>query len=219
LIYNLRQAAAGAVDLYLYDDIVPGFWDEPGASEKFRMELEACGEAQEIRVHVNSYGGDVKEGYGIYAVLKAHPARKVCFVDGMAASIASVICTACDEVRMYGHSMMFLHNMECGARGTAQALRKAADDLDKMMEGNRQAYLQKAGGKLDEARLIEMLDAQTWLTAKEAQECGLCDQILDMAPPRIPDAEIEQAYMRLAQQAAKPQNPFKLFGQNKKEDN
>ena len=61
--------------------------------------------------------------------------------------------------------------------GNATQLRKAADDLDTIMEGNRQAYLQKSNGKISEEKLVELLDNETWLTAKQCIEYGLADEI------------------------------------------
>lgn len=74
--------------------------------------------------------------------------------------------------------MMLIHNAWNLAIGNAKQLRKAADDLDAIMEGNRQAYLQKAGDKLAEGKLIEMLENETWLTADMCLEYGLCDEVI-----------------------------------------
>lgn len=197
LKYAFRQSMPEALDIYLYSDVAPAgvdWWTgevhEEGSTDYFRKQLDEHPDVKTINLYVNSYGGDVKEGYGIYALLKRHPAHKVAYVDGIAASIASIICMAADEVVMYKNSVMIIHNMAVGIYGNANDLRKAADDLDKMMDGNRQIYLDKAGDKLEEDFLREMLDAETTLTAADALEVGLCDRIADV-PITTPEPKLE----------------------------
>ena len=110
--------------------------------------------------------------------LKRHPANVTGYVDGIAASAASFILTGCDQVKMYSNTMQMVHNMWIGATGNAKQLRKAADDLEVIMEGNRKAYLEKSGGKLTDAKLIELLDNESYLTAAECLAYGLCDEII-----------------------------------------
>jgi len=100
-------------------------------------------------------------------------------VDGFACSIASVIAMAGDEVIMPRNTLMMIHNMWMCACGNATELRKAADDLGVINAAGRQAYLQKAGDKLTEERLSEMMDAETWLTAEQCVELGLADRLAD----------------------------------------
>ncbi|MBN2852048.1 MAG: Clp protease ClpP, partial [Clostridia bacterium] len=117
------------------------------------------------------------EGTAIYSQLKRHQAQKIVYVDGFACSVASVIAMAGDKVIMPKNTMMMIHNMWTCVCGNAQELRKAADDLDTISNGNRQAYLLKAKDKLTEEKLIEMLNAETWLTADQCVEYGLADEI------------------------------------------
>ena len=84
-----------------------------------------------------------------------------------------------DEIIMPANTMMYIHNMWMGAVGDAAQLRKAADDLDVINAAGRQAYLQKAGEKLSEEKLAELMDAETWLTARECVELGLADRIAE----------------------------------------
>ena len=119
------------------------------------------------------------EGTAIYNQLKRHPAHKTVYVDGFACSIASVIAMAGDEVVMPRNALMMIHNMWMGVSGNAAELRKAADDLDTINAAGRQAYLVKSGGKLDEERLVELMDAESWLTAEQCMEYGLADRYAD----------------------------------------
>ena len=122
--------------------------------------------------------GSVFEGTAIYSQLRRHPAEKVVYVDGFACSIASVIAMAGDKVIMPNNTMMMIHDAWSVTYGNARQLRKAADDLDTIMEGNRQAYLDKSNGKITEDKLKELLEAETWLTAQQCLEYGFCDEIL-----------------------------------------
>lgn len=194
--WELRQAAApGVLELYLYGDVEPDgedWWTgEKIPSEtsagRFRDELAKYPDVGEIRVFINSYGGSVFEGTAIYNQLRRHPARVTVRIDGFACSVASVVAMAGDRVVMPRNAMMMLHNASMAAVGNAAELRKAADDLDAIGRGNRQAYLQKAGGKLSEEELAAMLDAETWLTAEECIRLGLADEYAEQ------DADLERA--------------------------
>ncbi|MEV7211455.1 head maturation protease, ClpP-related, partial [Streptomyces sp. NPDC093554] len=128
-------------------------------------------------LHVNSPGGSVFEGIAIYNMLKRHKAKVNVYVDALAASIASVIAMAGDTIYMPKNSMLMIHNPWTWTEGNATELRKAADDLDRIGNSSKQTYLQKAGEKLTDEKLQEMLDAETWLSADEAYEYGLCDVV------------------------------------------
>lgn len=175
------------VDLYLYGDIESDsydwWWDEVIESETsanhFKNELSKYSDLKQINLYVNSYGGSVYEAMSIRNQLKRHSATVVGIVDGFAASAAAFILTGCDMVKMYSNTMQMIHNMWMPACGNASELRKAADDLDKIMEGNRKAFLEKSNGKLEESKLVELLDGESWLTAEECFQYGLCDEIIE----------------------------------------
>ena len=188
--WELRQAAdrPGVLQLYVYGYVEPDYWslfdgriESETSAEHFRELLSEYPNAEEIEVYINSLGGDVVEGTAIYNQLKRHPAKKTVYVDGFAASIASVIAMAGDEVVMPANTLMMVHNMSWGIFGNPAQLRKAADDLEVINDTGREAYLMKAGDKLSRERLIEMMDAETWLPARECVELGLADRIADEA--------------------------------------
>lgn len=187
-LWELKQAAdAGVLELYIYGDITDKEfdWDDwrwipsDNRAQHFREELARYPDVSEIRIFINSYGGSVFEGTAIYNQLKRHSARKVVYVDGFACSIASVIAMAGDEIVMPRNTLMMIHNMLLSTYGNAAELRKAADDLDIINAAGRQAYLQKAGDKLSEEQLVEMMDAETWLTAEQCVELGLADRLAE----------------------------------------
>lgn len=201
-LWELKQAAqAGVLELYLYGDVEGdgyNFWsgqrqESETSATHFRDELAKYPDAREIHVYINSYGGSVFEGTAIYNQLRRHPARVTVYIDGFACSVASVVAMAGDRVIMPRNAMMMIHNAFLYAVGNAEELRKAADDLDIISRGNRQAYLQKAGEKLSEETLIAMMDAETWLTAEDCIRLGLADEYAEK------EADMEQASAVLEQ--------------------
>ena len=165
-------------DIFIYGEITKYAWEEYGehSATTFKNELDALGDDIEtINLFVNSPGGSVFEGITIHNMLKRHKARVIAHVDALAASIASVIIMAADEIRMPSNSMLMIHNPWTFAIGNAAELRKQADDLDRIGNSSKQSYLQKAGDKITDEKLQELLDAETWLSANEAFEYGLCD--------------------------------------------
>ena len=194
-MWELKQKTQGTLDLYIYGDVQGDgydWWKEEvirseTSANTFRDELAAHPEVSQINIYINSQGGSVIEGTAIYNQLKRHPAHKTVYVDGLACSIASVIAMAGDEVVMPRNTMMILHNMWMIVRGNAAELRKAADDLDKMNQAGREAYLQKAGDKLTPEKIAQMEDEETWLTAQECVEYGLADRFAEQ------DADLSNA--------------------------
>lgn len=191
-LWELREQADPTVlDLYIYGDVEAesyvngeswwdGHWEESeNSANHFREALEEHPGVTQINLYINSYGGSVFEGTAIYNQLRRHPAHKTAYIDGFACSIASVIAMAADEVVMPRNALMMIHNMWMCAQGSAAELRKAADDLDVINTAGRGAYLEKAGAKLDENRLREMMDAETWLTAQQCIDLGLADRLAE----------------------------------------
>lgn len=168
-----------SADIFIYGEITKYAWEEYGevSSITFKNELDELGDVEVIHLYINSPGGSVFEGITIGNMLTRHKARVIVHVDGVAASIASVIAMAGDEIRMPKNAMMMIHNAWTFAWGNAKELRKVADDLERISSSSMQSYLQKAGDKLSEEKLQEMLDAETWLSADEALEVGLCDTV------------------------------------------
>lgn len=173
------RAAAGdskVGELLLYGIISDvSWWGDEITPKQFKQDLDALGDIDELRVYINSDGGDVFAGQAIHSMLKRHKARVIVYVDGLAASIASVIAMAGDVVRMPRNAMMMIHNPWTFTWGNAEQLRKVADDLDVIRESIVAAYEDKSGLTRDE--LIPMLDAETWLTADEAVSKGFADEI------------------------------------------
>lgn len=168
-------------DLYLYLEIASwgGGWSAHSA-KSFKSELDDLGEINILNIYINSPGGDVFEGNAIYNILKrkATKCQLNIYIDGLAASIASVIAMS-GKVMMPKNTMLMIHNAWTYAIGNSNELRKLADDMDKINKSIKEAYLNKAGLKLDEETITNLMDNETWLTAQEAYDYGLCDEVLE----------------------------------------
>lgn len=176
------------------------------SARNFKEVLDANPNAKVINLAINSQGGYVSEGNAIYTMLKRHPATVNVSIDAFACSMASGVAMAGDHVTMSPNALLMIHNPASCVYGNAVELRKAADDLDVMADAFRQMYLLKSGGKLPEEKLIEMLDAETYLTAAQAKEFGLCDEIEFIQTEDVKDKEITALKTEIANLKAKLEN-------------
>lgn len=129
----------------------------------------------DLEVHINSGGGSVSQGIAIYNAIKQYDGEVVVYVDGLAASIASVIAMAGDKLIMAEGSLMMVHEVWTQLAGNASELRKEADVLDKHTDTILDIY--EANTPLSRDEIKQMLAAETWLTAEEAFELGIADEI------------------------------------------
>lgn len=178
-MYNFKsEENSETVDIYVYSVIDKSWWDEDCVSaQSFQKKLAEYPDAKNINIYINSIGGSVMEGTAIYTQLKRHKAKVTAYVDGFACSIASVIAMAADEVVMGASSYLMIHNPWTCGEGNAKQLRKIADALDKLGEGIKMSYLEKCGDKITEEKLCELLDEESYITAKEAVAWGFADRI------------------------------------------
>lgn len=181
--WDIKASAADEKvgEAFIYGDIVSYKWySEDITAADFAKDLKTLGDDIEtLNIYINSYGGSVFQGQAIYSQLNRYKADKNVYIDGIAASAASFIAMAGDKIYMPENAMMMIHNPWSFAFGEASDMRKEAEVLDKIREAMLPCYLNHAGDKLTEAKLIELLDAETWLTAKDAFDIGLCDVVLE----------------------------------------
>jgi len=184
--FIIKQATVpGSIDLYIYDDVegdgmswMTGEVIESETSANYiKGQLENAKDITQINIYINSYGGEVKEGLGIYNLLKRHTAQKTVYIDGFACSVASVIAMVGDKVVMGTNTLMMIHHAAMGVFGNAEELRKAANDVEVIDSASCSSYLDKAGDKLTAETLKQLLDGQTWLNAEQCIQYGLCDEI------------------------------------------
>lgn len=166
-----------SIDLYIYDEI-GGYGVQANAFVKALNEYK---DADTINVRINSGGGSVIAGSVIYNALKRHKGKVITHIDGLSASMASVIAMVGDEVRMAENALLMIHNPWTQSQGEADDLRKEADLLDKIKETLLTAYKRS---NYSEDELSELMDAETWFTAKEALESGFID-VIDGATEKV----------------------------------
>lgn len=166
--------------IYIYGDIVGDKWfDEETSANSFKDELNELGDVSTIDLHINSGGGSVFEGFAIYNMLKQHKAKVDVQVDGIAASIASVIAMAGDTISMPKNSYLMIHNASGMAFGTADEMKKQAEILEGLSGTIAQVYVDRSNETIDIDKAKDLMSAETWLTAAEAQDLGLVDEIVD----------------------------------------
>lgn len=225
-VYLIKQSVnPNTLDLYIYDYVEGDSYDwwtdekiESQTSANYiQKQLEEAKDTTQINIYINSYGGEVKEGLAIYNQLKRHPSQKTVYIDGFACSIASVIAMAGDKVIMGTNTLMMIHHASMGAWGNSEELRKAANDLEVIDKASCSSYIAKAGDKLSEETLNQLLDNQTWLNAEQCLQYGLCDEIAGKETENISKAQqrfnqaIKQQMEGLRQQVKVPEQ----FNQNK----
>ena len=166
------KAMGSSAEISIYNEI--GGW---GVSAKdFMYSLKDAGALTDITLRINSPGGSVFDGMAIYNQLVAHKAQVTVYIDGLAASMASVIAMAGDLIVMPENAMMMIHNPWMIAGGDAEELRNNADLLDKIKSNMVGSYAKRTGKTDDEISAI--MDAETWFTGKEAVENGFADESL-----------------------------------------
>ncbi|EGT81355.1 MULTISPECIES: ClpP-like prohead protease/major capsid protein fusion protein [Haemophilus] len=170
--YSIK--ANDTAEISIYDEI--GGWGI--SAQQFAKDFKALGNnLKQINLHIHSPGGDVFDGIAIYNLLKNHPSNKTVTIDGLAASMASVIAMAGTEIIMPENAMMMIHKPWGVQGGDADDMRKYADLLDKVEDTLIPAYAAKTGKSAEE--LAEMLAAETWLNGKECVEHGFADKLAE----------------------------------------
>ncbi|WP_327870602.1 head maturation protease, ClpP-related [Alkalihalophilus marmarensis] len=171
-LMTVKNLTSKSADLYIYGEIVDNTdwkWDESDVMpEDVLNALNQVNELDELNIYVNSPGGSVFAGLAIYNMLSRNKAKKKVYIDGVAASIASVIALAGDEVYMPSNAFLMIHNPWTLAIGNAKDLRKVADDLDQISKGALAVYKDNLVEGVEEATIQTMLDNETWLNAEEA---------------------------------------------------
>jgi ATP-dependent Clp endopeptidase proteolytic subunit ClpP len=162
-------------EIWIYEQIGEDFWSGGGVTSKsFQKELSEI-KAKQIDLHINSPGGEVFDGITIYNLIKAHPANVTTYIDGLAASIASLIALSGNQITMADNALFMIHNPWGMTMGDADDMRRMADSLDKVGGSIAMAYQFKTG--MDEDKIASLMSAETWMTAAEAKDYGFVDEI------------------------------------------
>ena len=171
--YNIQGKATDAVaEVYIFNEI--------GAygitAQDFISEMKEYKDTP-VNLRINCIGGDVFDGMAMYNIIKKREAKTTAYIEGIAASMGSVIALAADEVVMAENSLFMIHNAWGGAMGEAEDMRKTASVLEKISGEIASIYKRKTRLSLD--RITDMMDEETWLNAQEAYELGFVDSISD----------------------------------------
>ena len=174
-----NDAGATAPEVLLYD-VIGGMDFNTGevlTAKSFIEQVKQLTNASLIKLRINSAGGQIFDAVAIYNWLIAQDFEIEVYIDGLAASAASVIAMAGDKIFMPKNALMMVHNPSAMADGNSDELKNTADTLDKIKAGMIDIYVSKTG--LDKAKIAELMDAETWLDAAEAKQLGFCTHIVD----------------------------------------
>jgi len=171
--YDVKASTStNPVDVYIFDEI--------GSSninaKSFISEIRNY-KKRPMNLHINCVGGDVFEGMAIYNVLRKREYKTTVYIEGIAASMGSVIALAADEIIMAENSLFMIHNAWGGAMGEAKDLEKTASLLNKISAEIADIYVKKTN--LSYEKIKDMMDEETWLNAEEAYNLGFVDSISD----------------------------------------
>jgi len=166
---------AGVATVRLYDPIDSwgGYWGV--SAQEFLATLDQLGDATQIRLHINSPGGEVHEAIAILNALRQHQARVTAIVDGLAASAASFIACGANELVMSQNTELMIHDAWSIEIGPAAAMHKMGDRLDQVSNNVASIYAKKSGKSTEECRAVML--AETWYSAQEAVDAGLADSV------------------------------------------
>ncbi|MED1419024.1 head maturation protease, ClpP-related [Bacillus smithii] len=171
---QVKNKTINSADLYIYGDIIDNTswkWDDSDVMpDDVKNILDQLDDTHNLNIYINSGGGSVFAGIGIYNMLKRHQAQKTVYVDGVAASIASVIALAGDKVIVPSNAFLMIHKPWSFGIGNANDFRKMADDLDRIETGIMNIYKENLKEGVDLEQIQQMVDAETWLNGEQAAE-------------------------------------------------
>lgn len=206
---------SSASELFFYGDIVSDSWSAWTAEDQCPLNvaelLKEIG-GSDIDIHINSGGGDVFAGMAIANMLRSCRGRKTVYIDGLAASIASVIAMAGDEIVIPSNAFMMIHKAWTVGSGNSDDMRKLSDTLDKLDSAICAEYMRNAAEGVTSDRFDEMMSEETWLTGIDAAELfkniTLADEVTAAASCNsafMDRYSVPEAYNKLLR-VKKPQN-------------
>lgn len=171
---EIKDATDGNVELYIYGDIVSSTWekwsDEDRCPQDITDFLKTISPTADITLYINSCGGDVFAGIGIYNILLRHKGHITGIVDGIAASIASVILMACDDIIVSTGAQIMIHKPLTYACGNADDFAAAIEQLNHCQESITDIYMTKAKEGIEREDIEKAINAETWLSGAAAAE-------------------------------------------------
>ncbi|MDB2704905.1 Clp protease ClpP [Pseudomonadota bacterium] len=171
--YSITNKASGVLDISIHDEI--GYYGITAAD--FMRELRSQSDISVINLSIHSPGGSMIEGFAMYNALKSHPAKVYAHIEGVAASMAGYVFMAGDVRSMPVNAYFMAHAPSGGAVGTSNDLRSTADLMDKFRDSVASVLRQETS--LDDDKIFEMLDEETWVNGEEALAMGIVHTITD----------------------------------------
>lgn len=169
------KSSGKIADLFIYGDIGDTFFGGEISDKQVADELKKCASATELQIYLNSGGGSVIHGQAIYNQLLRFRAKKTVYIDGVAASIASLIALAGDEVVIASNARVMIHEPYAGAIGPAKELRRMADVLDGFRDAIITSYVERT--KSSREQIDKWVAAETWMSADEAVRNGFATRV------------------------------------------
>lgn len=199
--FKLEAKTVGKVgEMMLYGPIGPSMWDDSGITDvsvnSLLAKMKSEG-ADELCIFLSSPGGNVFHGTSIYNAIKRWDGKKKVVIDGVAASMGSMIALAADEIEMCEASWMMIHEPSSVAMGRKKDMNVRADQLQKVIDVMSKIYADKTGKP--HAEILKLMDAETWMTGSEAVKEGFATKLVESA-----DDENSSAMMRMVASAASP---------------
>jgi ATP-dependent protease ClpP protease subunit len=179
--YSIHARGPKAAEVFIYGDIGDSWYGEGITAKQFVKDLNAL-DVDSLTVRINSGGGSVPDGLAIFNALRRHKAGVITTIDGMAASIASLIAMAGDTVQIADNAMVMLHAPWSGVSGNSKEMRDRADMLDKWAESMATSYVRDGGLDFDAALALLTDGVDHWYSADEALALGLVTEVVDAIP-------------------------------------
>lgn len=179
--FSVQARANQSAEVFIYGDIGQSWFDESVTAKDFVNQIKDL-DVNDLTVRINSVGGSVPDGLAIHNALRRHKARVTISVDGIAASIASLIAMAGDQIEMAENAMLMIHAPWTIAAGNAVELRERADLLDKWAEAMSASYARDGGLSQDQVMDLLKDGKDHWYSADEAMAAGLIDSIVEAMP-------------------------------------
>lgn len=175
--YRVVARGSERAEIYLYGVIGQDWFGEGVSAKQFADDLRKVKDVKTIDLRINSEGGDVFAGKAMYTLLQDHKAKIIVHVDGLAASAASFVAMAGDEINVSEGAFIMIHNAWTIAMGGADDFRRTADLLETVNGTIREVYVARTKRRDEDVKA--WMDAETWFTGKEAVQNGFADKMVE----------------------------------------
>lgn len=195
--FAIKNKSATKAEIVLYGNIGSSFWEEGISAKSVSDALKGLDSTvNELTIRINSGGGDVFDGIAIYNRLKQFKGKKIVMIDGLAASIASIIALAGDEIIMGEGALFMIHLPWTFAMGNRKEIEQTVDRLVDVEDQLVSIYVKKSG--MDRNEVKKLLEAETWMSAEEAIDYGFVDKTSDEESLPIAASVFDAAWIKRA---------------------